>query len=481
MTDRDPAADAPILLWFRRDFRLADHPMVAAAVATGRPLIPVFVLDEVAGAYGAAPKWRLGQAIAAFAAGLEALGSRLVLRRGPALETLRALAAETGAADVWWTRLYDPDSVARDTKVKAALKAAGQGGRSFPGHVLFEPWTVATGQGGFYQVYSPFWRAVAGREVAAPMAAPAALRPPAAWPASDRLADWALGRAMRRGADIVAKHARVGEAAAQDRLDTFLDSRLARYRAERDFPGLPATSGLSENLAWGEIAPARIWHAALRAEAGGGAGIEHFRKELVWRDFAWHLIHHTPQIVARNWRAAWDGFAWRGDGPEADRWRRGMTGEPLVDAAMRELYVTGTMHNRARMIAASYLTKHLLTDWRVGLRWFEDCLIDWDPASNAMGWQWVAGSGPDAAPYFRIFNPAGQAEKFDADGSYRRRFIAEGQANPPDTALDFFRAAPRAWGLSPDAPYPAPAVELAAGRARALAAYEALRAGPGSA
>jgi len=472
MSHQDPMPDAPVILWFRRDFRLSDLPMLQAAVETGRPVIPVFILDEVAEGFGAAPKWRLERALESFARSLGGLGSRLILRRGKALDVLRGLVAETGAADLWWTRLYDPDSVTRDIAVKAALKEDGIGARSYPGHVLFEPWTVETGQGGFYKVYTPYWRAVAGRDVMAPSAAPKSLRAPASWPASDRLEDWGLGRAMDRGAGIVAKHACVGEAAALDRLDNFLAERLERYKAQRDFPAVPATSRLSENLAWGEIAPARIWHAAKRAEENG-TGDEHFRKELVWRDFAWHLIHHTPHIVTRNWRDEWDGFAWQGDGEAAERWRRGMTGEPFIDAAMREMYVTGHMHNRARMIVASYLTKHLLTDWRVGLRWFEECLIDWDPASNAMGWQWVAGSGPDAAPYFRIFNPATQVEKFDADARYRRAFIAEGQKAPPETALDYFRAVPRSWGLAPDQAYPRRMIDLAKGRQRALSAYEA--------
>jgi deoxyribodipyrimidine photo-lyase len=201
----------------------------------------------------------------------------------------------------------------------------------------------------------------------------------------------------------------------------------------------------------------------------GQAGAETFLKELVWREFAYHLVFHSPQITTRNWREAWDGFGWRDDNADAERWRRGMTGEPLVDAAMRQMYVTGTMHNRARMIVASYLTKHLLTDWRVGLDWFAECLTDWDPASNAMGWQWVAGSGPDAAPYFRIFNPATQAEKFDPEGAYRAKWLHKSSPR----ARDFFAAAPCAWGLQQDASYPAPVVGLAEGRERALAALAA--------
>ncbi|AMY69273.1 cryptochrome/photolyase family protein [Frigidibacter mobilis] len=463
--------DTPLILWIRRDLRLADHPALAEAAATGRPVIPVFVLDEVVEGYGAAPKWRLGEGLAAHARALEGIGSRLILRRGPALPVLRALVAETGAGAVWWQRLYDPAAQARDTAVKAALKAEGVEARSFAGALLFEPWEVETGQGGFYKVYTPFWNAVKGRDPGLPAAPPKALRPPEAWPASDRLQDWALGAGMRRGAEVVAKHACVGEARALARLDAFLGTRVQDYRAARDFPGREATSGLSENLAWGEIGPRSIWQGGMRALHAGAAGAEHFLKELVWREFAAHLMQHSPELASRNWREGWDDFPWRGNSDAAERWRRGMTGEPFVDAAMREMYVTGTMHNRARMIAASYLTKHLMTDWRLGLAWFEDCLIDWDPASNAMGWQWVAGSGPDAAPYFRVFNPAGQADKFDPDRAYRDRWIAEGQARPPQTALDFFAACPEAWGLSPGQRYPAPVISLAEGRARALAAY----------
>ena len=466
--------DAPLLLWFRRDLRLADQRMLAAAAASGRPLVPVFLLEEGGEALGAAAKWRLGAALEVFAEGLAAAGSRLVLRRGAALPALRALVAETGATGVWWSRLYDAPSRERDTEVKAALRRDGLEARSFPGHLLFEPWRVETRQGGPYKVFTPYWRAVRDLGPAAPEAAPKRLHPPAHWPKGDRLQDWQLGAAMRRGAAVLARHAVVGEAAAARRLDRFLAERVGRYREARDFPAEPGTSGLSENLTWGEIGPRRIWHAAWRAMEEGAAGAETFLRELAWREFAWHLFFHNPAMDRANWRPEWDGFPWRGDGPEAERWRRGMTGEPLVDAAMREMYVTGRMHNRARMIAASYLTKHLLIHWRIGLDWFADCLTDWDPAANAMGWQWVAGSGPDAAPYFRIFNPEGQAGKFDPEGAYRRRWIAEGQRQPPQTACDFFAACPQSWQLDPAAPYPGRMVELAEGRARALAAYAGL-------
>jgi len=464
---------APLILWFRRDLRLDDHPMLAAAVAQGRPLIPVFILDPETEGQGAAARWRLGLAVAAFRAALERIGSRLILRRGPALDVLLALCAETGAGAVHWTRAYDPVAKARDTAVKAALKLQGLEADSHPGALLHEPWTVETKEGGFYRVYTPFWRAVKDRSVGLPSAAPAMLAAPETWPASDRLEDWRLGAAMNRGAAIVTGYQAVGEAAARARLDRFLDGPVAEYRTARDLPAGEHTSRLSENLTYGEIGPRRIWNAGWRALQDGKAGAEHFLKELVWREFAYHLVFHTPHIVSGNWKPDWDGFPWRGDSPDAERWRRGMTGEPFVDAAMREMYVTGTMHNRARMIAASYLTKHLLTDWRVGLAWFADCLTDWDPESNAMGWQWVAGSGPDAAPYFRIFNPATQAEKFDPDQVYVHRFVAELCRRPGPEALSYFEAVPRSWGLSVSGRYPEPVVSLATGRDRALEAYGA--------
>jgi deoxyribodipyrimidine photo-lyase len=468
------ATGSPIILWFRRDLRLADHPALAAAVETGRPVIPVFILDEVAEGYGAAPKWRLGLGVEHFAGRLAAAGSRLVPRRGRALPALQALVEETGAGAVWWTRAYDPEARARDEAVKAALKAGGVDARSFPGHVLFEPWTVATGQGGYYRVYTPYWRAVRDRDPGDPLPAPARLAAPAAWPAGDDPSGWALGAGMDRGAAVVAAHVNVGEDAAQRRLGDFVAQRVADYDGARDFPALRGTSRLSENLAWGEISARSCWHAGMRARAEGKAGAETFLKELVWRDFAWHLVHHTPHILRDSWREEWREFPWNVDAgrPEVRDWTRGRTGVPFVDAAMREMYVTGTMHNRARMIVASYLTKNLLAHWRIGQRWFEDCLIDWDPASNAMGWQWTAGSGPDAAPYFRVFNPETQAEKFDADGAYRRAWIAEGQASAPRTALSYFAAIPRSWGMSPDDRYPAPRIDAAEGRRRALAAYE---------
>ncbi|MCE8524018.1 deoxyribodipyrimidine photo-lyase [Ruegeria pomeroyi] len=463
----------PILYWLRRDLRLADHPGLTAAAASGRPVIAVFIHDQTVSELGAAPAFRLGLGLERFGATLGEIGSRLVLRRGPALEVLQALVAETGAGAVWWTRDYTPQAITRDSAVKAALKQAGIEARSFGGALLFEPWTVETGTGGYYKVYTPFWRAVSQREVAVPDAAPSRLRAPASWPGSDALSDWRLDAPMRRGAAVVAAHQAPGEAAALERLDRFVETGIGGYAKCRDLPAGEGTSTLSDALSLGEIGPRTLWHRATEAARQGAAGAETWMKQLVWRDFAYHLMYHTPHLLSDNWRPGWEAFPWsteRSD-PGFVAWTRGRTGIPLVDAAMREMYVTGRMHNRARMIAASYLTKHLMIHWKLGMDWFADCLTDWDPAANAMGWQWVAGCGPDAAPYFRIFNPETQAQKFDADGRYRKRWIAEGQTHPPETALAYFDAVPRNWGLRPDAAYPAPVVTLNMGRKRALAAY----------
>lgn len=465
--------NTPIILWFRRDFRLADHAALTEAVRRGQPIIPVFVLDEVAETYGAAPKWRLYKAIEYFQTQLMGIGSKLVLRRGRAPEVLMALAEETGAQTVWWTRAYDPQAIARDKSVKSTLSEAGIAAKSWPGHVLFEPWTVSTKQGGFFKVYSPMWRAVKDRDVAPLEPAPFGLVAPKIWPRSDILSDWQLETAMYRGGAVLARGSEVGETAALRRLDDFCDGTIEEYKQRRDYPAQNATSRLSEHLAWGEISPRAIWHAAMRSLHEGRGGAEHFLKELVWREFAYHLAYHTPQILHENWRPQWDAFPWsKEEDDSVTRWKQGRTGIPLVDAAMRELYVTGYMHNRGRMIVGSFLTKHLLKHWRIGQAWFADCLIDWDPAANAMGWQWVAGCGPDAAPYFRVFNPETQAQKFDADQRYIQKYVAELSPDPGSEALAFFDACPRRWGVSPRDAYPAPIVDLAEGRRRALAAYE---------
>jgi len=465
--------DTPILYWVRRDLRLADNPALTAAAARG-PVIPVFIVDEVVEGQGAAPRWRLGLGVEALAQGFKNAGSHLIVRRGKALNILRALIAETGAREVHWNRLYDPAARNRDEALKSALKADGITAQSHAGHVLFEPWTVKTGTGGFYRVYTPFWKAVRGRDPGEALPVPK-LTAPSDWPASEDITKMGLGDAMNRGADIVRPHLNIGEEAARGRLGAFMANGVDVYDDARDNLGQNGTSNLSENLTYGEISARTCWWAGMRAMEEGKAGAETFLKEVVWRDFAYHLVFHTPHIVDGNWREDWDKFPWNTDEttPEVVAWTQGRTGMAIVDAAMREMYVTGRMHNRARMLVASYLTKHLMSHWKIGLDWFEDCLVDWDPASNAMGWQWSAGSGPDATPYFRVFNPETQAEKFDKAGRYRRKWVAELSSAPPDTALSYFEATPPSWGMAATDAYPsAPIVDAATGRKRALDAYE---------
>lgn len=465
----------PVIWWVRRDLRLGDNPTLAELARSGRPIIPVFILDEVFSTYGSCPLWRFGLGVERFSAELQKFGSRVILHRGRAIDVLRALIEETGADMVRWTRAYDPDQVSRDKSVKSELSEMGVNAGSVAGHLLFEPWSVETKQGQFYKVYSPFWRAVKDRDVSVPLPRPETLVSPDKWPASETWSDWRLDAAMNRGAATVRPHLNIGEDAALDRLAVFTEKRIAHYDELRDFPGVVGTSRLSENLAWGEISPRTCWHAGIRALNEGKNGAETFLKELVWREFAYHLVWHSPHIVTDNWRKEWSSFPWNTDHTrkEVQAWKRGRTGIRFVDAAMRELYCTGHMHNRARMIVASYLTKHLMTHWKIGLNWFEDCLADWDPASNAMGWQWSAGSGPDATPYFRVFNPETQIDKFDKDGAYVRRWIAEVQRHPGADALSFFEAIPESWNMMPSDPYPEPIVSAEEGRKRALEAYEA--------
>ncbi len=464
MPDRSAA---PVIVWLRRDLRLSDNPALDAAVKSGRPVLFLFVRDGAVDCMGAAAKWRLGLSLQDISERISKKGGALILRSGAALDVLRELIAQTGAEELHYCRDYTPFAITRDSEIKAELSKEIKV-ESHKGMLLFEPWTVETGAGSYYKVYTPFWKSVRDRGVPPALNEPDQILASSKAPPSESLQDWALGAAMDRGALVVSDHVCVGETAALDRLEKFAASRIDAYKAERDRMDVEATSRLSENLTYGEISPRQMWHAGQRAMQSGAAGAEHFLKEVVWREFAYHLLFHSPHMLNSNWREGWNDFPWREDNADAEAWRRGQTGEPIVDAAMREMYVTGTMHNRSRMIVASYLTKHLMVHWKVGMDWFAECLTDWDPASNAMGWQWTAGCGPDASPFFRVFNPETQAEKFDPLGIYRKRFLdaSEGEG------AAFYQAVPKSWGLSPEDRVPQKMIELKAGRERALAAYK---------
>ena len=450
---------APVIVWFREDLRLSDNPALSAAVATGAPLIPLFVLEDAppTRAIGAASRWWLDKSLIALAHALKTIGSRLVLRRGDAAEVVEALAEATGARTVVWNRAYEAKVAARDAKLEAALLKRGLAVHTFDAALLTPPGSVQTGDGGPYKVFTAFWRAARGRldEVSA-LPAPSRLAAPEIWPASDTLADWGL---HPRKPDWSGGFSvwTPGEAGAAERLDHFLEGGLRGYAERRDRPDLEGVSRLSPHLRWGEISPRQVWRGVQTAIAAGMAPErdgEKFLAELGWRDFNWQLLHAWPDIVKRNVQSTFDRMPWRGDPAGFEAWTQGRTGYPMVDAGMRELWATGFMHNRVRMIAASFLTKHLMIDWREGEVWFWDTLVDADAANNPANWQWVAGSGADAAPYFRIFNPTLQREKFDPNGAYVRRWIPELDSNA----------------------YPSPIVAHATARERALSAYAGMRA-----
>ena len=470
---------SPVIVWFRQDLRLADNPALLAAKG---PVLPVYILDESPGqrSLGGASRWWLDKSLASLDRSLRALGSRLILRRGPAEAVLSDLIETTGAGAVHWNRLYDAGSIARDTRIKSQFQDSDVECRSFKASLLNEPWQVANGSGDPYRVFTPYWRAARSRLTDVfPGAAPGALPSPAHWPASEDLVDWGL---HPTGPDWSSGFAewRPGEAGAAALLTGFLEGPLSNYGEDRNRPDRTGTSRLSPHLHFGEISPAQIWRETHAAVARGAAPqeAEKFLSEVGWREFHHHLLFYNPDLAKQNFRPEWNRFVWRDDESGFQAWTRGMTGYPIVDAGMRELWATGFMHNRVRMIAASFLIKDLLIDWRQGEAWFWDTLLDADIAQNAANWQWVAGSGADASPYFRIFNPITQGQKFDPDGAYIRRWVPE-LARLPTSAIHMpSKADPgllAAAGVRIGRDYPAPMVEHGWARDRALQAYADLK------
>jgi deoxyribodipyrimidine photo-lyase len=441
------------IMWFRQDLRLADNPAFAEAARNG-PVVPLFILDEATPnlrALGGASRWWLHHSLVALG---EKLGG-LILRRGDPAEILPALATETGAEAVFWNRCYEPAAIKRDAAIKADLGARGIEARSFNSALLHEPWEIRTGAGGPFKVYTPFWRAARSLPMSAP--ARAARFELARLPKGETLTSWRLTPSKPDWAKGWEKLWSPGEAGAAKQLKAFLSDGLLHYSENRDRPDIDGTSRLSPHLHWGEISPRQILAATQSATEKTQAlsrDAEKFLSEIGWREFATHLLFHFPEIPKKNWKSDFDAYPWREAPAALKAWQQGRTGYPLVDAGMRELWATGYMHNRVRMVAASFLTKHLRIDWREGEKWFWDTLVDADMANNVVSWQWVAGSGADAAPYFRIFNPAEQARKFDPRGAYGRKWIPE--LNTPD--------------------YPAPIVDHAEARKAALAGYQKVKA-----
>jgi deoxyribodipyrimidine photo-lyase len=469
------------IVWFRNDLRLADHPALDAAVRSGRKIIALYVLDdESAGSWrmGAASRWWLHHSLAALAQDLAACGVVLTLRRGRALFVLESLVAETGADAVYWNRIYEPWAMRRDAEIKAQLRARGVSVESFNGSLLFEPQTLRNKSGEPFRVFTPFWRACLAAEPppAPPLPAPKKLAAAPA-PASDRLADWKLLPMKPDWAGGLRAAWTPGEKPALARLKSFLAKDVANYKKARDFMALPGVSRLSPHLHFGELSARQCRAAAMKT---GGDGAAAFLREIGWREFCHHLLVVNPAMPDEALDRKFRAFPWREDAKALAAWRRGQTGYPLVDAAMRELWQTGYQHNRARMVTASFLVKHLLIAWQEGERWFWDTLVDADLANNSGGWQWVAGCGADAAPYFRVFNPVLQGEKFDPDGDYVRRYVPELAKLPArwihrpwEAPADVMKAAGVALGKT----YPKPIVDHASARARALEAFATTRDG----
>lgn len=463
------------IVWFRQDLRLRDNPALAAAVARGR-IIPVFILDDTDTTWrpGAASLWWLHHSLTALRKDLGALS----LYRGDPKTILPKLVAETKASAVVWNRCYEPHAVTRDTAIKERLKKDGTEVQSFNGSLLIEPWDIQTAGGGPYKVFTTYWRAAQARGFAAPVAKPKTIDAHRL-ASSEKLEDWKLVPTRPNWAKGFAEHWTPGEQGALDRFEQFIAEDLAAYGDLRDRPDKPATSRLSPRLHFGEISPRQIY-ARLAVEDGTAksSGVTKFMSEIGWREFAYHLLYHFPTLPDENWRPAFDAYPWRSSKADLKSWQRGMTGYPLVDAGMRELWATGYMHNRVRMIAASFLIKHLRLDWRLGEQWFWDTLVDADLANNAAGWQWVAGSGADASPYFRIFNPVTQGKKFDPNGDYVRRWCPE-LVNLPDKFIHAPWMADdetlKAAGVVLGKAYPKPIVDHDAARKAALEGYKKVR------
>ena len=461
------------IFWFRNDLRLSDNPALTAAVQSGGAVIPVYVLDDdSAGDWkrGGASRWWLHHSLASLDTTLQKSGFHpLVCLRGDARDVLRRFISEVGAQDIYWNRCYEPWAINRDTQIKKDLKAQGIECYSFNGSLLFEPWEMKNKTGGSYKVFTPFYKScleVGGFR--APMGLPS--KPAKQVKKITKLSLQELDLLPRISWDAeISQNWTPGENAAQKKLAGFIEGSAATHKKNRDFPAVEGVSRLSPHLHFGEVSPYQVWHAGVQSGAA-----EPFLRQLIWREFSYHLLYHAPDFPDQPWNKKFTHFPWRYDQDALKCWQKGLTGYPIVDAGMRQLWRTGWMHNRLRMIVGSFLVKNLLIDWREGERWFWDTLLDADLANNAAGWQWVAGCGADAAPYFRIFNPVLQSKKFDTDGLYIRTYVPELKNLPNQFLHTPWEAPPlvlKQAGITLGVDYPMPMVDLSSSRDRALEAY----------
>ena len=478
---------SPIIVWFRRDLRLHDNPALHCALADGRPVIPIYIHapeEEDPWRPGGASRWWLHHSLEALVTSLAERGLPLLILRGDTSPRLMTLCQRTGAGAVYWNRLYDPAIVSRDTRLETVLQEMGVEARSFPGYLLREPWEVMTAAGTPYKVFTPYSRA--SFRIGAP---PQAVGSPGARTHVDPGIEGEAVNSLRLLPRIhwdagLYECWQPGEAGAWRRAEQFIAAGDFDYGGSRDRPDRDGISRLSPHLHFGEISPRALWHTLVQGLASRGKENEAYPylRQLLWRDFAHQLLFHFPIITEHNFKPAFDAFPWRDESALSEAWKRGETGIPLIDAGMRELWHTGFMHNRLRMNVASFLTKNAGIDWRIGARWFWDTLVDANLANNTMGWQWVAGSGPDAAPYFRVFNPVTQGRRYDPEGSYVRLWIPA-LSRLPSRYIHAPWTAPPAVLEKADihlgSDYPDPIVDLKASRQRALEAYKRSVSAPG--
>jgi deoxyribodipyrimidine photo-lyase len=474
------------LIWFRQDLRLADNPALAAAAASGEAVIPLYLFapeEEGAWGPGGASRWWLHQSLASLRESLREAGSDLCIRRGPdSLGILLDLIAESGATRVCFNRRYEPAAVARDRALKTALEARGIAVETHNSALLFEPWTVSTKSGHPFQVFTPFWRHCRALEAPPePIRAPERLHPPPSGPMGEALESLELLPALDWPKGLAAAFT-PGERSALSHLEHFVEAGFDDYATERDHPGVAGTSRLSPHLHFGEIGPRQVYDAVKRHAGRRGRHStwrdSQFLTELGWREFAHHLLFHFPHTPEQPLRESFARFPWKSEPDALAAWRRGRTGYPIVDAGMRELWSSGWMHNRVRMIVGSFLVKDLLIPWQEGARWFWDTLVDADLANNTLGWQWVSGCGADAAPFFRIFNPVSQGERFDGAGEYVRRWVPEIAALPDEWLHRPWTAPPEileSAGITLGTTYPLPRVDHDAARKDALAAFARIK------
>ncbi len=474
----------PAIVWFRRDLRLTDNPALHAAVEAAKGNVICLYIRETNADHrplGGASKWWLDKSLRSLERDLEAIGGKLTLRQGSAGDVLKDVVEASGASAIFWNRRYEEPERETDARLKSLLKDMDVNVESFNGSVLTEPWVQTTGSGGYYKVYSPYWRSVqASYQPPTHLKAPKQLS--SASIETEHLDDWKLHPSEPDWSEGFEGQWLPGETGAKERLNAFLDGAVNSYGADRNRPDLETgTSGLSPHLAFGEISPHQIWRATKsRIDAGSvdPKNGQKFLSEVAWRDFSYVLLFHNPQLAKENFKPDFNLMPWNDNAALLKAWQQGQTGYPIVDAGMRQLWKTGWMHNRVRMIVASFLTKHLLIHWRHGEDWFWDTLVDADPASNSASWQWTAGSGADAAPYFRIFNPITQGEKFDETGDYVRKWCPELARLPRKYLYQPWAAGPlilHEAGVKLSETYPAPIVDHKEGRQRALAAYETLK------